>query len=823
MVDDIQTDSGTIRLRRGRRLPRWAQVLGVVLFGIFGTGGALALAGYLFFASGLPDAAALKKYEPPLPTNIRANDGTPLRMFARERRIFLNYEEMPKLLVQAFISAEDKTFFEHGGLDYPGIAQAVITNVKSLGTDKRPVGASTITQQVAKNLLLTNEVSLGRKLREAILAKRIEDAFTKEEILELYLNQIFLGRNAYGVEAAAQAYFGRSVDQLRLAEIAYLAVLPKAPSNYNPVTRRERATARRNWVLGQMAENGYITPEQMRAAQAEPLVAIRPVDVKVDHMGDYFVEDVRRELIARFGETAEDGPNSVYAGGLWVRTTIDPAMQRAAEQALRDGLVKYDRVRGWRGPADKIALGQGWPDRLKALRLPVGYDDWRAAVVLANNGSDIRLGFEDGSTGRMPASRADMPLRGVGTPASRLLKPGDVIPVKLAQGDEYALRQIPDVSGGMVVQEAATGRILAMVGGFDSRRSQFNRASQALRQPGSAFKPFVYATALDNGYTPSSIINDAPFCVFQTKRLGEKCFRNFSGGHAGPKTMRWGLEQSRNLMTVRTAYGVGMDKVVKTAKDLGVGDYPAVLAISLGAGETTVLNLTNAYSILVSNGKAVRPTLIDLVQDRHGKTIYRSDNRICEGCNADEWLGESMPRPADIRKQVMDAGTAYQVVHMLEGVVQRGTATVLRDLDRPMFGKTGTTNGPTNVWFVGGTPEIVAGVYLGYDQPRNLGGWVQGGTVAAPIFKDFAKVALKDARKLPFQAPKGIRLVRVDRHTGKKIFGAWPTSDPKSAVIWEAFKPESEPRRLAKVDNSFRAREIVRSDSDFLQSTGGIY
>jgi penicillin-binding protein 1A len=825
-----RVSSGPVRLRRmsGWRsrigaLPRWARVTGAVFLGLFGLGLAAAVGLYFYLVQGLPSVSELAEYEPPLPTHVRANDGSAIHTFARERRVFVPFEELPRPLINAFISAEDKTFFTHGGLDYPGIAQAVLTNLSNSG---RPVGASTITQQVAKNLLLTNEVSYVRKGREAILAKRIEDAFTKEEIIELYLNQIFLGRNAYGVEAAAQAYFNKSVDALTLPEMAYLAVLPKAPSNYNPVRHRERATARRNWVLGQMAENGYITAAAMRSAQATPLVAVRPADVKRDRMGSYFLEDVRRELIARFGETAEDGLNSVYAGGLWVRTTIDPKMQRAAEYALRDGLVKYDNVRGWRGPQDKIALGDGWRERLQALNLPVGYDDWRAAVILSNDRRVAQLGFEDGTTGSLPRANAPQVLRGVGTPALDVLKPGDVVPVRvLDDGAGYALRQIPEVGGGMVVQDPHTGRILAMVGGFDSRRSQFNRATQALRQPGSTFKPFVYATALDNGYTPASIINDAPFCVFQTKLLGRKCFRNFTGGYAGPQTMRWGVEQSRNLMTVRAASNVGMDKIVKNAKDWGIGSYDPVLSISLGAGDTTVARLTNAFSMLANGGKRVQPVLIDLIQDRHGKTIYRADPRPCEGCDADDWLGEAMPRPGDARKQAMDAGTAYQIVHILEGVVQRGTATVLRDLDRPLFGKTGTTNGPTNVWFVGGTADVVAGVYIGYDQPRELGGWAQGGRVAAPIFKDFALLALKDAPKTEFRVPPGIRLVRIDRRSGRRVYGVFPTNldEPKPAVIWEAFKPESEPRRLARAPTGFETRATVRSDADFLRNSGGIY
>jgi penicillin-binding protein 1A len=814
----------TVRLRAAfLSWPRWARLTSYVVGGLFAIGLVTVLVVYLIFQRGLPDAAALAEYEPPLPSHVRAIDGTPFASFARERRIFLDYEQTPRRLIGAFVSAEDKTFFTHPGIDLPGIFQAAITNFQAIGTDRRPVGASTITQQVAKNLLLTNEVSYVRKVREIILARRIEQALSKREILELYLNQIFLGRSAYGVQAASFAYFNKPVDELTLAQTAFLAVLPKAPSNYNPARPRghARAVARRNWVLGQMADNGYISEAEARAAMAEPLVAINRAEIPRDRTGDYFIEAIRRELVARYGE---EGSTGIYTGGLWIRATIDPAMQRAAEAALRDGLVRYDRPRGWRGATDRIALGDGWHQRLRSINLPVGYDDWRAAVVLAKAGEVATLGFEDGSSGRMTRGNAAMPVRGVGVPAYDRLSPGDVIPVKRIAGTDYALRQIPEIGGGMVVQEVSTGRVLAMVGGFDARRSQFNRATQANRQPGSAIKPFVYAAALDNGFTPASIIVDGPYCVFQTRSLGTKCFRNFSGGYAGPQTMRWGLEQSRNLMTVRLAYNTGMDKVVQTIDSMGIGSYAPVLSMSLGAGETTVLRLTNAYAMLANGGKRQAPVLYDLIQDRHGRTIYRADARDCAGCNAPAWRGEPMPRPADARPQAIDAKTAYQVIHMLEGVVERGTAVVLRDLDRPLFGKTGTTNGPTNVWFVGGTADVVAGLYLGFDQPQNMGGYAQGGTLAAPVFKQFAQAALDDTPKRPFEIAPGIRMVRIDRRSGKRVFAGWPAGgDPKPAVIWEAFKPESEPRRLASVDDPFAPKAVVRSDSDFLQSTGGIY
>jgi len=807
-----------------RRRRRWLRRLVLWIGGLSLLGLALAVGGFYWFARDLPSADALNHYEPPLPTHLRDVNGQPWRTFARERRIFRPYGEMPPRMIEAFISAEDKDFFTHGGVDFVGIVRAVATNAQNYGSGKRPVGASTITQQLAKNLIVGNEVSLGRKVREAILARRIESTFTKKEILELYLNQIFLGRNAYGVEAAAQAYFGKSIDALTLPEMAYLAVLPKAPSNYSPERFNDRAVARRDYVLQRMAENGYIGRAEAAQASATPLGTVPQQQEVVPHAGDYFAEEVRRWLIRRYGEKPEDSPHSVYGGGLWVRTTIDPVVQAAAEKALRDGLVRFDRPHGWRGPTNAITLGDGWEDRLQRVNLPVGYDDWRAAVVLAREGGALRLGFEDGSDGRLPASDADMHDQRGGGSAFNTLHPGDVIPVKKVAGDAWALKQIPFVSGGMVVEDPHTGRILAMVGGFDERRDKFNRATQALRQPGSAFKPIVYSAALENGMTPASIVADAPFCVFQSRSLGQKCFRNFGGGYAGPQTMRWGVEQSRNLMTVRTAARIGMPKVVANAKALGVGSYQPVLANALGAGDTTVERLVNAYAILASNGQRREPIIVDEVQDRHGKVIYRADPRPCDGCRADDWLGEAMPQPKGKPVQAIGAQSAYQMVHIMEGVIQRGTATVLYDLDRPMFGKTGTTTGPTNVWFVGGTPDLVAGVYLGYDKPRSLGGAAQGGRIAAPVFKDFAKVVLADAPKTPFIAPEGIRMVRIDRRSGRRVYGTWPGNDPKPAVIWEAFKPESEPRRVVRPPSTaIGGPRTVRSDTDFLESEGGIY
>ncbi len=803
---------------------------------------------WVYFAHGLPSSESLLAYQPPLPSNVRGYDGNPIGSYARERRVELAYDEYPPLVVNAFISAEDKTFFTHGGIDYPGLVGAVFDYTKKTVSGGRARGGSTITQQVAKYLLQDNSYAVTRKIREAILAFRLESTLSKQQILELYLNSIFLGRNSYGVQAAARAYFDKDVVDLTLPEAAYLAVLPKAPSNYDPVRATAKALTRRNYVLHEMAANGYISAPAAAAATASPLGTIRyGSNAKYREQGGYFLEDVRRSLLARFGENASDGPNSVYAGGLWVRTSMVPKMQDAVADSLREGLAKFDGGRGWRDIGLSVDASGDWRGQLARAPVGTGFPDWAKAAVLSKDGGVARIGFADGSTGVLPASAAQQPKRGVGGAAFGYLKPGMVIIVKRMGADSYALRSVPEIGGGFIVEEVRTGRVLAMQGGFDVIGSSYNRATQALRQPGSAFKPIVYVTALENGMTPASIVVDAPFCVWQGAGLGNKCFRNFDGKYAGPKTMRWGVEQSRNLMTVRTASQTGMEKVVATAETLGVGKYDRYLSIALGAGDTTVLRLTNAYAILANQGRQVKPTLVDFIQDRNGKAIYRADNRcqVMEGCNAPDWDGRAMPRPPIRAKQLLEPQAAYQMVHIMEGVIQRGTATVLRDLDRPMFGKTGTTSGPTNVWFVGGTPDIVGGVYLGYDQPRPLGGYAQGGRIAAPVFKQFAQAVLKDMPKTPFVAPAGIRMVRVDRATGKRVFGDFPTSeDPKSSVIWEAFQPETEPRRSFRRSVDLATAQLGQgqggarpggrrpqgqakpkppADGEFLQRQGGIY
>jgi penicillin-binding protein 1A len=796
----------------------------------------LALLAYLVLwvtvIRGLPSVDGLRAYEPPLPTNVRGIDGLPIQSYARERRVELSYPEFPPLMVKAFLAAEDKNFFEHHGLDYGGLLRAAWQGVAHGST---PRGTSTITQQVAKNLLVGNEASYSRKLKEAILAWKIENTLSKQQILELYLNQIALGRNAFGVEAAGHAYFDRELPELDLAQYAYLAILPKGPSNYDPFRHTERALERRHYVLSEMLKNRFIDQAQYARAEAEPIGAVLRRTPKYEAVGGYFVEEVRRQLIGKFGETAADGPYSVYSGGLWVRTSLDTRLQDLAAQALRDGLLRYDAGRGWGGPIRHVVIeDERWQQALLNTNVGLDYKDWRPAIVTAKDAAGAGLGFADGETGTLPRSGAQMPVRGRGGTAFGALRVGDIVAVA-PEGEHFALRAIPRISGGFIVEEPATGRILAMQGGFDARLQAFNRATQAERQPGSTIKPIVYSAALDNGMTPASIIVDGPFCIDQGAHLGTKCFKNFGNeGYGGPHTMRWGIEQSRNLMTVRAASQIGMPKVVDRIKAMGIGSFPPYLAYALGAGETTVGRMVNAYSIMENGGRGHAPTLIDFVQDRHGKVILPESWRPCDGCNAKDWDGKPMPRPASRMRQVIDPMTAYQVVHIGEGVIQRGTATVLRDLDRPMFGKTGTNSGPTDVWFVGGTPQFVGGLYIGYDHPSSLGGYAQGGTIAAPIFREFAAKAYDGLEKVPFRAPAGIRMVRIDRGSGQPVYGAWPPmgpgGDPKPAVIWEAFKPASEPRHAHRAAATAVAAPTAAAtakaaprDSEFLQSRGGIY
>ncbi len=802
MAETTEPDNLRYRVRRDASgilttiRDNWRSNRKVRLVG-FGLGG-LVLIYFLVWTlvlSSLPSADKLLSYQPPLPSMVRGVDGQIVYSYARERRVQLRYVDFPKQLVNAFLAAEDKTFWTHGGVDYPGLAGAVIDYVGKIGSGQRARGGSTITQQVAKNILIGNEYSIGRKLKEMIVARRIEDVLDKPQILELYLNEIPLGRQSFGVQAASRAYFGKDVGELQLHEAAFLAILPKAPETYGRARNAASAIARRNWVLDQMVSNELATQAEADAAKARPLGIIPHRVESYDPAVGYFVEEVRRRLISKFGETAEDGSNSVYAGGLWVRTSLDPEMQKASLDALRAGLLRYHSGKGWRGPIAHVNLDpEGWQTQLVLLGKSVTYQNWRVGIVLRVSGPSGEIGFSDGS--RAPLT---------GLPDS--LRAGDIIAAAPA-GSTYAVRTIPEVSGGMVVESPYTGRVLAVQGGFDAGLGSFNRATQALRQPGSTIKPFVYATGLDYGMTPASMILDGTFCVYQGANLGEKCFKNFDmRGAGGTHTLRWGLEQSRNLMTVRIANDAGIERVVRTFDRVGIGKYEPYFSFALGAGETTVLQMVNAYSALANQGVQYAATLIDYVQDRSGKVIWRADTRPCEGCRMAQWNGKPMPRLAPRGKQVLDPRTAYQTVHMLEGVVTRGTATRLRDLELPIFGKTGTTSGPTNVWFIGGSQQYIAGVYLGYDQPRSLGGYAQGGTYAAPMVKDLIVATRPRWSHVPPAAPADIHIVKIDRITGKRVFAGEPTSDPKSSIIWEAFKPDTEPKRSTRSDELAAKRD----------------
>lgn len=811
-ADDAKPAAGWLR-RTSWRLYKIGLVLGLI-------GVVCAMVGYAFFSRDLMTEAQLREYEPPLATSVLSGDGTPMTVYARERRSFVPYDQIPKLMVGAILSAEDKTFFTHSGLDYPGIAQAMLTNWQLRGKNRRPVGASTITQQVAKNLLGDNEAALSRKLREMILALRMERVYTKERILELYLNQIFLGKNSYGIAAAAKTYFNKALNELSVEEYAYLASLPKAPNNYDPVRFKERALGRRNMILDQMAKNGYITQADADAAKARPIAVNYQRVQEKDYSGDYFFEEVRREAIRILGDNGKDpvkGEKMVYEGGLTIRATIDPKLQEIAERVMRNSFLRLDR-RGWHGTAGNISLAGNFRQALARARVPTGFQEWRGAVVTerpADGGA--KIAFEEGDDGYIPQWQLN-DMRGSGGNAASVLKKGDLItvaPVKGTRG-QYALKKVPEISGAMVVQEPYTGRVLAMVGGFDSRKSQFNRATQAMRQPGSSFKPIVYAAALENGMTPSSIVVDAEFCVWQNKKEGKKCFRNFSAGRTyGPQTLRVGLELSRNLMTVRLADKIGMRKVSKFAEHLGIYDrLPPYLAMALGSGETTPAKLVNAYSTFGNGGKRVNPDVIESIADRRGRIIWRRDSRNCAQCNAPQWTGLPPPDVADTREQVVSAWTSYQITHMMEGVVQRGTGKVVSQLKRPLAGKTGTTTDAKDVWFIGMSPDLVAGLYIGYDKPRPMGGAFQGGTIAAPIFRQFMEEALKDTPKVPFRLPDGIRLVRVDARSGKLATGG-------DGTIYEAFKPGTEPLRASQKQSV--PVTLARSDAEFQSDTGGIY
>lgn len=797
------------------------------------------------YSSDLPDVRQLANYRPPVVTRLHAGDGRLIAEYATKKRVFVPIAAIPKRVKMAFLAAEDKTFYRHSGVDLRGMIRAAIINFSNMGTNKRLVGASTITQQVTKNFLLSNEVSIERKIREMILAFRIEKAFDKDKILELYLNEIYLGLSSYGVASAALEYFNKSLDELTVAEAAYLAALPKAPANYHPLRRTEAAVARRNWVIERMLEDDVISPEVAAEAKAEPLQVGSRAKTEFVEAG-FFAEEVRRRLLERFGE---DG---LYTGGLSVRTTLDPKLQEMATEAVREGLVAYDRRHGWRGPITGFEVGPGWPGENWAQLLydyavkytPVGLGDWQMALVLRLDEEAAYVGFKDGTKGRIPLAEMkwarkfiEVDSRGpeVREPAD-VLKLGQVVPVSAVERDAkdkayppstYRLEQIPFIQGAMVVMDPHTGRTLAMVGGFGEFSkdvNEFNRATQAERQPGSAFKPFVYLPALDRGFTPSSLVLDAPVVIDQGAGLGKWKPQNYGEKFYGPSTLRKGVEKSRNVMTVRLAQRIGMESIAETARRFGIIDYmPLVLSQALGAGETTLLRLTTAYAMLVNGGKRVVPTLIDRVQDRNGHTVFRHDSRECDGCRQESWQGQPVPHVPDTREQIADPRSVYQIVSMLEGTVLRGTGRTVSQVGKPLAGKTGTTNDSMDTWFLGFSPDLVAGVWVGFDQPHSLGKQEQGATAAAPIFREFMKMALADAPPTPFRVPPGVTIIKVNGETGL------PPRPGDRVVIGEVFKVGEGPQTNREVvKGDFSGDLIVESDAPVSTSgpstgTGGLY
>jgi len=821
-------DAGALARAMKLTLRNWWKY---ALIGVGGTilGVFLGIAVYIFVVTyDLPDYQALAHYEPPVTSRVYAADGTLIGEYARERRLYMPIGSIPALVRGAFLSAEDKNFYRHPGIDLSGIIRAIINNISNAGTNRRPEGASTITQQVAKNFLLSGEVSISRKIREAVLAMRIDDAFSKNQILELYLNQIFLGQNSYGVASAALNYFGKSLDELDVAETAYLAALPKAPSYYHPVLHKTAAIARRNWVIDQMADNGYITPEQAEAAKAEDLVTrTRAFGAQTQDV-DYFVEEVRRVLYDRYGERA------LYDGGLQVHSTLVTRLQEIAVRSLRAGLIAYDHRHGWRGAQVKVDLAGDWRAAFAAMRNQSGVKTWQLAVVTGISGNTTEIALQDGTTGQIPFSElawARQEIRTWTGPAvskpSDVVHPGDVVYVeKRADGGGFSLRQVPEVNGAIVVMNPHTGQVLAMSGGFSFGSSVFNRATQAMRQVGSTFKPFVYATALDNGYTPITKVLDAPFSAPMGGGRGMWSPENYNQKFYGPLTLRRGIELSRNVMTVRLAYHVGMERVSETAERMGVYPHlPRYLAMALGAGETTLMKLTTGYAEFVNGGRRVLPSVIDRIQDRHGYTIYKHDARVCEGCNDPSWRGQEEPLLAEERPQVLDPRTAYQIVSLLEGVVQRGTATVVKAVGKPLAGKTGTSNDEKDTWFVGFSPDLAVGVFVGFDNPRDLGRGEAGGHTAAPVFRDFMKAALDGQPATPFRIPQGVILMPINAKSGE------PSSLGAGGAILEAFKPGTEPGSDTDIfgEDTGAARSIEvtnRPDTVNVEvgnGTGGLY
>ena len=726
------------------------------------------------YSNDLPDYKFLKSYKPPVSSKVYSGNGDLVADFSQEKRVFVPFNSIPKNVINAFLSAEDKNFFKHPGVDAKGVIRAVINNISNILSSKRLEGASTITQQVAKNFLLTNEVSLNRKIKEAILAFRIERALSKERILELYLNQIYLGSGAYGVAAASLEYFDKSIKDLNYSEAALLAALPKAPSRYNPYRDPDIAKFRRNLVLKNLLDNNYLTTEWYEKLTKEEIILKKNKKIYLED-AQYFIEDVRKSVIETLSY------DKVYKQGFNINTPIDLNLQTIATKSLRDGLIAYDKRKGWRGPLTNKIYNSEWKKDLEKYKLENSIN-WKLAIVKKINKFSAEIETEDNIEGVIEYQSISWTKKEF----NKLLKPGDIIYVKNLKENIFNLQQLPKVNGGIVVMDPFTGRVLALSGGFSFKQSEFNRATQAKRQPGSAFKPFVYALALENNFTPTSLVLDAPLVLDQGDDLKMWKPENYGKKFYGPSTLRVGLEKSRNLMTVRIAQNLGVEKIVDFSKALKIYDNPEeLLSISLGSAETTLLKLTSAYSVFVNGGKLVEPILIDRIQDSEGNTIFNNDKRKCINCDQISYLTNDYPEIKNNYMQIFSPETAFQMTSILEGVVQRGTAKKLKDLNLNIAGKTGTTNKNTDTWFIGFTSNVLVGVYVGSDNPTPLGKYETGSKTALPIFKSFISDSINKNDARPFKAAKGTVMMVVDPLTGQKA-----KFNSKNTII-EVFKKEN--------------------------------
>ena len=726
------------------------------------------------YSNDLPDYKFLKSYKPPVSSKVYSGNGDLVADFSKEKRVFVPFNSIPKNVINAFLSAEDKNFFKHPGVDAKGVIRAVINNISNILSSKRLEGASTITQQVAKNFLLTNEVSLNRKIKEAILAFRIERALSKERILELYLNQIYLGSGAYGVAAASLEYFDKSIKDLNYSEAALLAALPKAPSRYNPYRNPDIAKFRRNLVLKNLLDNNYLTSEWYEKLTKEEIILKKNKKIYLED-AQYFIEDVRKSVIETLSY------DKVYKQGFNINTPIDLNLQTIATKSLRDGLIAYDKRKGWRGPLTNKIYNSEWKKDLEKYKLENSIN-WKLAIVKKINKFSAEIETEDNIEGVIEYQSISWTKKEF----NKLLKPGDIIYVKNLKENIFNLQQLPKVNGGIVVMDPFTGRVLALSGGFSFKQSEFNRATQAKRQPGSAFKPFVYALALENNFTPTSLVLDAPLVLDQGDDLKMWKPENYGKKFYGPSTLRVGLEKSRNLMTVRIAQNLGVEKIVDFSKALKIYDNPEeLLSISLGSAETTLLKLTSAYSVFVNGGKLVEPILIDRIQDSEGNTIFNNDKRKCINCDQISYLTNDYPEIKNNYTQIFSPETAFQMTSILEGVVQRGTAKKLKDLNLNIAGKTGTTNKNTDTWFIGFTSNVLVGVYVGSDNPTPLGKYETGSKTALPIFKSFISDSINKNDARPFKAAKGTVMMVVDPLTGQKA-----KFNSKNTII-EVFKKEN--------------------------------